>query len=124
MADHVVDRGEDGLGVAVVTEVGGDGALHVHDVFVGEAVQRFGADAGHDVRLDHGQHLGGQLRGPPRHHQFVGAAEGDGARHQWRPLTVAAAAVWGGAAAPRVVALVRSRPPLSSAWISSWQMAR
>ena len=68
--------------VAVVPEVGGDGALHVHDVVVGEAVECFGADAGHDVGLDHGQHLGRQLRGAPRQDQFVGAADRDGARHQ------------------------------------------
>jgi hypothetical protein len=49
VADDVVDRGAHGLREAAVADVGRNGALHVHDVVVADAVQFLGGDTGLDV---------------------------------------------------------------------------
>ncbi|MCY1237412.1 hypothetical protein D9M72_501060 [compost metagenome] len=121
VAHHLVHRGEDGLRIAQVAHVGGNGALHLHDVCVAEAVERFGAHAGHDVGLDHRQDLGGQLCGAPRHHQLFGGLEWNVVCHH-QCLPFAGARGLPGGAAVTVAAM--SSPPESSAWISSWQTSR
>src|SRR5690606_19859577 len=63
VADHVVDRGADGLGEAAVAHVGRDRALHVDDVVVADAVQFLGGHARLHERGDDLQHLGGQAAG-------------------------------------------------------------
>ncbi len=63
VADHVVDRGADGLGKAPVIEVGRDGALDVDDVLIAQPVELLGGDARHHMGADHVEHLGGQPAG-------------------------------------------------------------
>src|SRR5690606_29373176 len=75
VADHVVDRDAGGLGIAAVADVGGDGALHVDDVVVADAVQFLGAHARLHVRGDHLQHLGGQAAGDAHLLDFFGGLE-------------------------------------------------
>src|SRR5690606_7230306 len=60
VTDDVVDRCADGFGKTLVADVGGNRLLHVDDVVVADAIQRFGADSGLDVFADHVQHFGGQ----------------------------------------------------------------
>lgn len=66
VADHVVDRGADRLGVRVVAawvvvQRGRNGTLHLGDVVVGQLVQLVGGDPGHHVRGEEIQNFGGQL---------------------------------------------------------------
>ncbi len=63
VADHVVDRGADGLGEAVVIERCGNGLLYVDDVVMAQGVQFVCGDACLDVGGDHDQHVGSQLAG-------------------------------------------------------------
>ena len=65
VADDLVDRHADALGVAVVVEGSGDGAV-LHGEFVHPGVDVVGGDAGPDARGD-------QIQG--RHHQAAGAAD-------------------------------------------------
>ncbi len=63
VADHVIDRGADGLGETPVIKVRRDGALDVDDVLVAPPVQLLGGDAGHHMGADHVEHFGGQAAG-------------------------------------------------------------
>ncbi|MNY56423.1 hypothetical protein D3C86_1925040 [compost metagenome] len=78
MADHMVDRGADGLGKALVVQGGRDGLLLVDDVVVADAVQFFGRDAGLDVCTDHFQHLGSQTAGDAHLLDVFRGFDGDG----------------------------------------------
>ncbi|MCY1365116.1 hypothetical protein D9M69_519500 [compost metagenome] len=78
MADHVVDRGADRLGEALVVEGRGNGLLHVDDVVVADAVQFLGGHAGFDMLADHLQHFGGQAAGNAHLVDFGGRLDGDG----------------------------------------------
>src|SRR6185437_4190412 len=64
VADDLVERGAQGLGVAAVAERAGVGAV-VDEEFVADAVELVGGDAGLDVVADLGQGLGGDLAGHP-----------------------------------------------------------
>jgi hypothetical protein len=119
VAHHLVDGGQYGLGIAEVAHVGGDGGLDIHDVLVADAVERLGADPGHDVRLDHAENLRGQLAGPPRYRDLLRRLDDDAAGHQRLP-----AGDGRGLPAWAVAAVTMSRPPASSAWTSSWQTSR
>ncbi len=77
VADHVVHRGADGLGEPAIVDVGRDRLLDVDDVVVAEAVQLLGGHPGHDVRLDHVQHLGGQAAGDAHFLLLFGGFDGD-----------------------------------------------
>ena len=63
VADHVVDRGADGLRKAAVAEVRRNGVLHIDDVVVADPVQLVGADPGGHVLADHVEHVGRQAPG-------------------------------------------------------------
>ncbi|MNO50457.1 hypothetical protein D3C76_408340 [compost metagenome] len=63
VADHIIDRGADGLGEAVIVERGGDGLLYLDDMVVAQGVQLVCGDASLDMGGDHDQHIGGQLAG-------------------------------------------------------------
>jgi hypothetical protein len=65
VADDVVDRGADGLGEALVAEVGRDRLLLLDDVPVADAVQVVGRDPGLDVLAHDVQDLGRQAAGDP-----------------------------------------------------------
>ncbi|MNT27111.1 hypothetical protein D3C72_1627270 [compost metagenome] len=78
VADHVVDRGADGLGEALVVERGRDGLLLVDDVVVANAVEFFGSDARFDMFGNHFQHIGGQFAGDAHFCDVLGGFEGDG----------------------------------------------
>ncbi|MNP65256.1 hypothetical protein D3C76_1608330 [compost metagenome] len=78
MADHMVDRGADRLGEALVVEGRGNGLLHVDDVVVADAVQFLGGHAGFDMLADHLQHFGGQAAGNAHLLDFGGRLDGDG----------------------------------------------
>ncbi|MNG01284.1 hypothetical protein D3C84_842560 [compost metagenome] len=78
MADHVVDRGADRLGEALVVERRGNGLLHVDDVVVADTVQFLGGHAGFDMLADHLQHFGGQAAGNAHLLDFGGRLDGDG----------------------------------------------
>ena len=60
VADHVVDRGADGLREAAVAHIGRDRLLDLDDVVVADPVQLIGGDPGDHVLADHVQHVGGQ----------------------------------------------------------------
>ncbi len=78
VAHHVVDRGADRLGEALVVERRGDGLLHVDDIVMADAVQLFGGDAGLDVFGNHFQDFGGQFAGDAHFCDVFGGFEGDG----------------------------------------------
>ncbi len=63
MADHIVHRGADGFGEAVVVERSRDSLLHINDVVVAKGVQFVSGDACFDMGRNHDQHIGGQLAG-------------------------------------------------------------
>ncbi|KAG0778142.1 hypothetical protein G6F22_011413 [Rhizopus arrhizus] len=71
VADDVVDRGAHGLGEAAVANVGRNGALHVHDVVVADAVQFLGGDTGLDVGGADVAHFAGQAAGDAHHLDFL-----------------------------------------------------
>ena len=85
VADHMVDRGADGLREAVVADVGGNGLLLADDELVAEAVQLVGGDPGHDMGLDHVQHVGGQAAGNAHFLLFFRGLDRDGHLGRWRP---------------------------------------
>jgi hypothetical protein len=75
VADHVVDGTADGLGEAVVADVGRGGLLHLDDVVMADAVQFVGGDAGLDVLGHDVQHFGRQLPGHAGLGDFCGVAQ-------------------------------------------------
>lgn len=78
MADHMVDRGADRLGKALVVQRGGNRLLLVDDIVVADAIQLLGGHAGLDVFADHFQHFGGQAAGDAHLLDIVGRLDGDG----------------------------------------------
>ena len=63
MADHLVDRGVDGEGIAVLPLAAGDRLQRVEDVALGEGVDLRGGDAGDDEVIQRLQHPSGQAAG-------------------------------------------------------------
>src|SRR5471032_1325744 len=61
VADHFVDRSTHGFREAVITDVTGNGLLHIDDVVVAELVEVVGGDPRLDMRRNHRQHLGSQF---------------------------------------------------------------
>src|SRR5690606_13160854 len=83
VADLVVDGGADGLGERLVPRRGvverrRDGLLVVDDIVVAQRIERFGRDAGLDVRRDEIEHVAGEPAGDPHLLDFLGGL-GDGA---------------------------------------------
>ncbi|MNZ58540.1 hypothetical protein D3C78_765520 [compost metagenome] len=78
VAHHVVDRGADRLGEALVVERRRDRLLLVDDVVVAQAVELFGGDTGLDVLFDHLQDFGGQAAGDAHLFDVFGGFDGDG----------------------------------------------
>ena len=76
VADHVVDRGADRLGKAVIVERRRGGAELVDDVVVAQLVQVACADAGFHVGGDHLQHTGGLAAGFAHLLDFFGRLDG------------------------------------------------
>ncbi len=70
VADHLIDRGTDGLGKTMVVERRRDGALFFR-VLGADIVELVGADPGLDVRGYHFQYTGGQLAGGTHFLNFV-----------------------------------------------------
>jgi hypothetical protein len=81
MADHMVHRGADRLGKAVVVQRCRDRLLHIDDVVMADAVELAGADAGLDMGRDHLQHFGGEAPGDAHLFDLVGALD-QGRFHQ------------------------------------------
>src|SRR5450830_41005 len=77
VADHVVDRGADRLGEALVVQRGRDSLLHVDYIVVADAVQCFGGDAGLDVFGNHFQHVGRQFAGNAHASDVFGGFQGN-----------------------------------------------
>ena len=75
VADHVVDRGAHRLGVAAITDVGRDRALHLDDVVMADPVQFLGAHARLDVVADQVEHFGGQAAGDAHLFDFLGGLQ-------------------------------------------------
>ncbi|MNV94588.1 hypothetical protein D3C71_1894000 [compost metagenome] len=118
MAHHMVDRGADRLGVAVVADVGGDAAQRIHDVVVAQLVQRVGADAGTHMRHQHVQHFGGKLAGAARLGNIGNGVDGGG---QGALHCAAPGVGWGLALAG--CATGSENDAGEACWISSWQMS-
>ena len=76
VADHVVDRGADGLGEAAIIERRRIGAV-IHGEFEGQAVERFGGDAGLNRIDQEVERLGGQAAGPPHPCEGLGIMDLD-----------------------------------------------
>lgn len=101
MTNHLIDRGADGFGVAVIADIGRHGLLHMHDVIVAQPVQLVGGDAGFDVLANHVQHIGGQCAGAAQLGEFFLIANRHGARtaHHATRITVREFSSAGAAAA-------------------------
>ena len=63
MADHMIYRGADGFGKAMIVQWCRNGLLLIHNIIVTDLIEFVGGDAGLDVRLDHFQHFRGQAAG-------------------------------------------------------------
>ncbi|VXA81772.1 conserved hypothetical protein [Aeromonas veronii] len=63
VTDHIVHRGADGFGEAVVVERSWNRLLYVDNIVVAEGVQFVSGDASFDMGRNHDQHIGGQLAG-------------------------------------------------------------
>src|SRR5690606_38856909 len=87
MADHVIERGADGLGEgdatvpAAVVQRRGNGFLFIDDEVVTTLVQLIGGHARLDVFPDHFQHFGGQSAGDAHAGDVFGGL--DGYAHDW-----------------------------------------
>src|SRR5690606_11726577 len=85
VADAVIDRGANRLRVrraatGRVVQRGGDGALHIDHVVVGEAVQLFGGDARFDERGEVVEDFAGQTARQPHAVQVATGLDGDAHR--------------------------------------------
>jgi len=83
VADLVVYRGADGLGVGGVAgrgviQGGGDAALYIHHEFVAEPVDFPGGDPGLDIGIDVIQHIRRQTAGDAHFLDFFGSFYADG----------------------------------------------
>jgi hypothetical protein len=81
VTDDLVDGGEDGLRIAVVPQVGRNGALNIDDVVVANPVERSGAYSRRHGRLDHAENFCGKLGGAPRQVELIGGPDGNDSSH-------------------------------------------
>ena len=77
VADHVIDRGADGLRKAAVVQVRGDGFELVHDEVVAALVELLRGHPGLDERLDHVEHARRQTPGGAHLFLFCRGLDGD-----------------------------------------------
>ena len=65
VADDMIERSANRLGIAAVADIGRNRLLHLDDVVMASPVQFIGRDARFDMVGDHAQHIGGQAPGTP-----------------------------------------------------------
>src|SRR5450830_1632277 len=122
VANHLVDRGTHGFREAVITDITGNGLLHVDDVIVAKLIQLVGGDPRLDVGRDHGQHLGGQFARRAGQGYFRLGIDLDAGFHCWAPGAAWTWEPWERSASAH--SCFKSRPPASSARISKRLMSR